>query len=98
MINWRQSLRLSQGIKFIQKDRFNRDIGPYKDGIYDTLPKAGRDITITIDAVLQEYGELLKIEHDLEMELLSIPKSMEESVSPADLDIMEKFFDLSSLN
>ncbi|MCB0446665.1 MAG: penicillin-binding protein 2 [Gelidibacter sp.] len=56
---YEEVLRGVKGIKFIQKDRFNRDIGPYKDGIYDTLPKAGRDITITIDAVLQEYGELL---------------------------------------
>ena len=46
----------------------------------------------------EEYGELLKIEHDLEMELLPIPKSMEESVSPSDLNVIEKFFDLSSLN
>src|SRR5690606_25354257 len=38
---------------------FNRDLGPYKDGIYDTLPKQGKDITITIDSKLQEYGELL---------------------------------------
>ncbi len=52
-------LRGVKGIKFIQKDRFNRDIGAYKDGIYDTLPQSGRDITITIDAVLQEYGEKL---------------------------------------
>ena len=46
----------------------------------------------------EEYGELLKIEHDLEMELLPLPKSMEENVSPADLNVIEKFFDLSSLN
>ena len=52
-------MRGVKGIKFIQKDRFNRDIGPYKDGIYDTLPEPGKDITITIDAKLQEYGELL---------------------------------------
>jgi penicillin-binding protein 2 len=52
-------LRGVKGIKFIQKDRFNRDIGPYKEGIYDTLPQPGKDITITIDAKLQEYGELL---------------------------------------
>jgi len=44
---------------FIQKDRFNRDIGPYKDGIYDTLPVQGKDIRLTIDATLQAYGELL---------------------------------------
>ena len=46
----------------------------------------------------EEYGELLKIEHDLEMELLPLPKSMEDNVSSSELDIIEKFFDLSSLN
>lgn len=52
-------LRGVKGIKFIQKDRFNRYLGPYKNGVYDTLPQPGKDITITIDAKLQEYGELL---------------------------------------
>jgi penicillin-binding protein 2 len=52
-------LRGRKGIKLIQKDRFNRDIGPYKEGKYDTLPEQGKDITITIDAKLQAYGELL---------------------------------------
>jgi penicillin-binding protein 2 len=52
-------LRGVKGIKFIQKDRFNKNIGPYKGGIYDTLPKPGKDITITIDSKLQAYGELL---------------------------------------
>jgi penicillin-binding protein 2 len=52
-------LRGVKGVKYIQKDRFNRDIGPYKDGIYDTLPKRGKDIKLTIDAALQKYGEKL---------------------------------------
>ncbi|MFC7444833.1 Peptidoglycan D,D-transpeptidase MrdA [Mesoflavibacter sp. HG96] len=52
-------LRGQKGIKFIQKDRFNKNIGPYQDGKLDTLPVAGKDITITIDADLQAYGELL---------------------------------------
>ena len=52
-------LRGVKGLKFIQKDRFNRDIGPYKEGNLDILPEQGKDITITIDAKLQEYGELL---------------------------------------
>lgn len=57
--SYEEILRGVKGIKFIQKDRFNRDIGPYKDGVYDTLPEPGKDITITIDSKLQEYGELL---------------------------------------
>lgn len=54
-------LRGVKGVKYIQKDRFNRDIGPYKEGIFDTLPQRGDDIKLTIDAVLQKYGEELMI-------------------------------------
>ncbi|PQV51350.1 penicillin-binding protein 2 [Jejuia pallidilutea] len=57
--SYEETLRGVKGIKFIQKDRFNRDIGPYKDGKFDTIPEQGKDITITIDANLQAYGELL---------------------------------------
>ncbi len=56
---YEELLRGVKGVKYIQKDRFNRDIGPYKNGIYDTLPKKGKDLTITIDAQLQAYGEKL---------------------------------------
>ncbi|MCM4150796.1 penicillin-binding protein 2 [Arenibacter sp. N53] len=52
-------LRGRKGVKHIQKDRFNRDIGPYKDGTLDTLPEQGKQITVTIDKLLQEYGEKL---------------------------------------
>ena len=58
-LSYENDLRGVKGVKFIQKDRFNRDLGPYKDGSVDTIPKAGKDITITIDAKLQEYGEYL---------------------------------------
>ncbi|EDP71575.1 hypothetical protein FBALC1_03787 [Flavobacteriales bacterium ALC-1] len=56
---YENTLRGVKGIKFIQKDRFNKNIGPYKEGIYDTLPKPGKDVTLTIDSELQAYGELL---------------------------------------
>ena len=52
-------LRGRKGIKFIQKDRFNRNIGPYKEGEFDTIPVQGKDIKITIDSDLQAYGEWL---------------------------------------
>jgi len=58
---YEKALRGVKGVKYIQKDRFNRDIGPYKEGIFDTLPERGNDITITLDAVLQQYGEELMI-------------------------------------
>ncbi|MFC4095129.1 penicillin-binding protein 2 [Euzebyella saccharophila] len=52
-------LRGRKGVQYIQKDRFNRDIGKYKDGMMDTLPEQGMEINITIDKTLQEYGEKL---------------------------------------
>lgn len=58
-LSYEDQLRGTKGIKYIQKDRFNRDIEPYKNGDFDVTPEAGKDITITIDAKLQEYGELL---------------------------------------
>jgi len=54
-------LRGVKGVKYIQKDRFNRDIGSYKDGAFDTIPERGKDIKLTIDARLQKYGEELFI-------------------------------------
>nr|WP_321244192.1 penicillin-binding protein 2 [uncultured Psychroserpens sp.] len=58
-LSYEDVLRGKKGIKFIQKDRFNKNIGPYKEGQFDTLPQPGKDIKITIDAELQKYGELL---------------------------------------
>lgn len=52
-------LRGRKGVKHIQKDRFNREIGKYKNGTLDTLPELGTEIHITLDKTLQEYGEKL---------------------------------------
>lgn len=56
---YEKELRGIKGTKFIQKDRFNKDIGPYKDGIYDTVATVGKDLTLTLDIKLQRYGEQL---------------------------------------
>ena len=56
---YEDSLRGSKGRQYIQKDRFNRDIGKYKDGELDVEPIQGKEIQITIDKELQEYGERL---------------------------------------
>ncbi|NER11656.1 penicillin-binding protein 2 [Muriicola jejuensis] len=58
---YEEVLRGVKGVKFIQKDRFNRDIGPYKDGALDTLPEQGKEIRVTLDKQLQEYGEQLMV-------------------------------------
>ena len=52
-------LRGRKGVKHIQKDRFNREIGKYKNGALDTLPELGTEVHITLDKTLQEYGEKL---------------------------------------
>lgn len=56
---YEEVLRGRKGVKYIQKDRFNRDIGPYKNGILDTVPEQGKEIWVTLDKSLQEYGEKL---------------------------------------
>ena len=58
-LSYEKYLRGKKGIKFIQKNRFNREIGSYNNGTNDIPAIAGRDITITIDSELQEYGEKL---------------------------------------
>ena len=54
-------LRGIKGVKYIQKDKYNRDIGSYKEGKFDTISVQGKDITLSIDAELQKYGEELMI-------------------------------------
>ncbi len=56
---YEEDLRGVKGVKHIQRDRFNREIGAYREGKYDTIAVQGKDVTLTIDAELQKYGELL---------------------------------------
>lgn len=58
---YEEVLKGTKGIKRAQVDKFNRELGSYKDGAYDTLAIRGKDITLTIDLALQEYGESLMI-------------------------------------
>jgi len=59
---YEEILRGVKGVKYVQRDRDNREIGPFKEGIYDTIAVQGQDITLTIDSELQEYGEKLMFE------------------------------------
>ena len=49
------------------------------------------------EAFAAEYNDLLDIEHDLETEMLAFPSKLEDGISSADLNIMELFFDLSTI-
>ena len=46
---------------------------------------------------LKEFNELLNIEHDLETEMLSWPKKIEDGFSAMDLNIMELFFNIDEM-
>ena len=59
--SYEEVLRGVKGVKYIQKDKYNRDIGSYKEGRYDTIAKQGKDINLSIDAELQKYGEQLMV-------------------------------------
>jgi len=52
-------LRGKKGIQLFQKDRFNRILGSFEEGAYDKAPEAAENITLTLDADLQVYGESL---------------------------------------
>ncbi|WP_010137100.1 penicillin-binding protein 2 [Ochrovirga pacifica] len=56
---YEKELRGKKGVAYIQRNRLNKILGPYKEGLYDTLPVAGKDLTLTIDLELQQYGEQL---------------------------------------
>ena len=59
--SYEEILRGIKGVKYIQKDKYNREIGSFKGGKYDTIAVQGEDINLTIDAVLQQYGEELMV-------------------------------------
>mgnify|MGYP001157967053 CR=1 FL=1 len=56
---YESKLRGKKGFQFFQKDRFNRIIGSYENGAYDSKPAVAENITLTIDAQLQTYGASL---------------------------------------
>ncbi|CAM2836489.1 penicillin-binding protein 2 [Flavobacterium frigoris] len=59
--SYEEILRGIKGVKYFQKDKYNREIGSYKDGKYDTIAVQGEDINLTLDAELQKYGQQLMI-------------------------------------
>lgn len=59
--SYENTLRGVKGVKYTLKDKYNREIGSYKEGRFDTIAVQGKDINLTIDAELQKYGEELMI-------------------------------------
>lgn len=56
---YEKELRGSKGLKIVMVDVYNREKGSFQDGRYDTLPIAGKDLVLGLDADLQAYGEAL---------------------------------------
>lgn len=56
---YEELLRGIRGVKYFQRDNFNRIIGSYENGNFDTISEKGNDLTLTIDIDLQTYGETL---------------------------------------
>ena len=56
---YEKELRGTKGKKFLQKNRFNKVIGPYNNSNNDVLPVKSKNLTLTIDAELQKYAEEL---------------------------------------
>lgn len=54
-----EALGGKKGVKITVVDAMNREVGDYKNGKYDTLPNPGENLTSTLDATLQAYGEKL---------------------------------------
>jgi penicillin-binding protein 2 len=52
-------LRGRRGVRIVMVDVFNREKGTYKNGAYDTIAVAGANLTSSLDADLQAYGEQL---------------------------------------
>ena len=56
---YEKALRGQKGVNIYLVDVHNRIMGSYLNGKYDTTAVIGKNITLTIDAGLQEYGESL---------------------------------------
>jgi penicillin-binding protein 2 len=57
--SYEKLLRGKKGVKYYLQDAIGIETGRYEGGKYDTLAVQGQNITLTIDADLQEYGEQL---------------------------------------
>lgn len=57
--SYEEVLRGVKGKKVMHVDVHNREIGPYMNGLYDTMATEGGNLYTTLDATLQEYAEWL---------------------------------------
>ncbi len=58
-LSYESLLRGKRGVKRVLVDVHNREKGSYLDGELDTMAVTGETIYLSIDAIIQEYGEKL---------------------------------------
>ncbi len=57
--SYEKVLRGKKGVRYFLTDKFNRKIGRYKNGKYDTQSEVGKDLQLSIDIDLQIFGDSL---------------------------------------
>lgn len=57
--SYEKYLRGVKGEEILMKDALGKIQGKYKGGAYDKAPQSGKNLTLSIDIELQEYGEKL---------------------------------------
>lgn len=57
--SYEQILRGRKGEEILMKDALGRIKGKYEGGVHDIAPESGKNLTLSIDMDLQEYGERL---------------------------------------
>ena len=57
--HYEKELRGRKGVNIQLVDVHNREVGPFRNGTLDTMAIVGSDLTLSIDADLQEYAEKL---------------------------------------
>ena len=57
--SYEKILRGKKGVRYFLTDKFNRKIDSYKNGQFDTLSEVGKDLQLSIDINLQEFGDSL---------------------------------------
>ncbi len=57
--SYEEVLRGIKGMKIKMVDVHNREVGSFQEGRFDSAAIMGQDLYLSIDAELQEYGELL---------------------------------------